>query len=143
MSDSAFLLSLKNLEKSLDKEESSVLIIDSINSHFRVEQGDKNVSYKKSKDLFLKILEQINYLTEKYSLTTIATAQISPNLLENTIVQEVPVGNQFLNMIFSEYLYLKYYKDGICIIQNVNSSFLPEKKLLYKITSTGIKDYKL
>ena len=142
MSDSAFLLSLKNLEKSLDKEESGVLVIDSINSHFRVEQGDKNVSYKKSKELFLKILKQINYLTKRYSLTTIATAQISSNLLGNTIIQELPVGNQFLNMIFSEYLYLKYYKDGVCTIQNVNSSFLPEKKFLYKITPTGIKDSK-
>ena len=143
MSNSAFLISLNNLEKILEKDQSGILIIDSINNHFRAEQGDKNISYQKSKEIFLKILRKLNDLNNKYPLCIIATAQISPNLLKDNLIQEIPVGNQFLNLVFSEYLYLKYYMDGICFVQIVDSNFLPEKKLFYKITSSGIKDYKL
>lgn len=107
-----------------------------------MELGNKNLSFFKTKALFLKILNKITELTKKFNLITIATAQIAPNFVENSVITDVPVGNQFLNHFFTEYLYLaKYEKNNY--VQLVNSSLFPEKKLLYRIALEGIKDYKI
>ncbi|MFX1411043.1 MAG: AAA family ATPase [Promethearchaeota archaeon] len=143
MSNSAFLLALNDLENFLDNSYQKVLIIDSINNHFRSEQGDNKISYKKSKELFLKILEKIDSLTKKYNLITVVTAQVAPNLIKNAIIRFLPVGNHFINFFFSEYIFLNLKEEGLCYAHIVNSNRNPEKKLVYKITSSGIQDHKI
>ncbi|MFX1315310.1 MAG: hypothetical protein ACFE9T_05565 [Promethearchaeota archaeon] len=143
MSNSAFLLALNDLENILDINYQKVLIIDSINNHFRSEQGDNTVSYQKSKELFLKILEKIDSLTKKFNLITIVTAQVAPNLIKKAIIQVLPVGNYFINFFFSEYIYLNLKEEGLCYAHIVNSNTNQEKKLVYKITSAGIQDHKI
>lgn len=143
LSNSAFLLSLNDLENLIKKNHCVVLIIDTLNNHFRSEQGGKRISYKKSKDMFIEILKKINTLTKRYNLITIATAQVAPNLLNDAFIRVLPVGNQFINHYFSEYLYLSREEEGKCYIHNVNSITNPEKKLLYEITNIGIQDYKI
>ncbi|MFX1345625.1 MAG: hypothetical protein ACFFBC_03115 [Promethearchaeota archaeon] len=143
MSNSAFLLNLKDFENTLIKNRGGLLIIDSINNHFRSELGNRNKSFNKAKDLFLKILNKIDELTLKYKLITIATSQVASNFSEKAIIGEIPVGNQFLNHFFSEYVYLRKKDKEMNYIQLVNSLNLSEKKLLYKITTKGIQDYKI
>ena len=141
MSNSAMLLALNKLEGRIKKKFGDVLIIDSINNYYRYEQGDKSISFHQAKKTFMSILNKINELTEKYGLIAIATAQIAPNFIENAIIKETPVGNQFLNHFFTEYLYLSHRDEDSNYIHLVNSSFLPEKKISYKITSAGIEDH--
>lgn len=142
MSDTTLLFSLSEVEKKIKENNTHALIIDSINNYYRLELGNKNLSFFKTKALFLKILNKITELTKKFNLITIATAQIAPNFVENSVITDVPVGNQFLNHFFTEYLYLaKYEKNNY--VQLVNSSLFPEKKLLYRIALEGIKDYKI
>lgn len=143
LSNSAFLLTLNDLENLIEKNPYGVLIIDTLNNHFRSEQGEKRISYKKSKDTFIEIIKKINSLTKTYNLITIATAQVAPNLFENAFIRVLPAGNHFINNYFSEYLYLNRKEEGKYYIHNVNSSANPEKRLLYKITSAGIQDYKI
>ncbi|MEJ2296648.1 MAG: ATPase domain-containing protein [Candidatus Lokiarchaeota archaeon] len=143
MSNNALVLKLKNLEKTIKKSQIKVILIDSINNYYRLEQGDKNVSFEKVRSNFLKILDKLNSLTREYNLITIATAQISPNFNKNAFPQEKPVGNQFLNHFFSEYLYLSYKEKDFGYIHLTNSTHLPEKKLLYRLTDKGIEDYKI
>ncbi len=143
LSNSAFLLTLNDLENLIEKKPYGVLIIDTLNNHFRSEQGEKRISYKKSKDTFIEIIKKINSLTKTYNLITIATAQVAPNLFENAFIRVLPAGNHFINNYFSEYLYLNRKEEGKYYIHNVNSSANPEKRLLYKITSSGIQDYKI
>jgi DNA repair protein RadA len=143
MSNSAFLLVLKKLEKELETASQSIIIIDSINNHYRSEQGDPNIKYKKAKSDFISILSKIDILTKKFNTFTIAAAQVSPNFVEGAIVQDLPVGNIFLNHFFSEFLFLSHKEDNKKFVHLINSHNIPEKKVLYKITSEGIEDYKI
>jgi len=106
-------------------------------------RSDKKISTNKTKDIFMRILTKINELTIKFNLITIATAQVTSNLIKDTSIKVLPVGNHFLNHFFSEYVYLDYKEHNQRYIQLVNSMSLPEKRLLYKITSLGIQDYKI
>jgi len=142
MSNSALLLKLKEIENQLTFGKNYLLIIDSINNFYRSEQGNKDSSFYNLKTAFLKILEKIDTLTKKFNLILIATAQVFPNFIEDAIINEIPVGNQFLNHFFSEYLYLSY-KEEKNYVHLVNSELLPERKVIFKITSNGIADYKI
>ena len=132
MSNSALVLVLNKLEEKIKNRIGDVLIIDSINNYYRYEQEKKP---------FMKILKKLDDLTKKFGLITIVTAQIAPNFVDKAIIKERPVGNQFLNHFLTEYLYLSSRDKDSNYIHLVNSSFLPEKKVSYKITSAGIEDH--
>ncbi|MFX0105478.1 MAG: hypothetical protein ACFE75_08305, partial [Candidatus Hodarchaeota archaeon] len=143
MSNSALLLGLNELESILDLNYMSVLIIDTINNHYSSELGDKNISSNTAKKTFLKVLKKINTLTKNYKLITIATAQVTSKFTEGNSIGVLPVGNKILNHFFSEYIHLDYKGEDKRYIHIVNSLNLPEKRLLYRITSAGIQDYKI
>jgi len=142
MSNSALMLKLKEIENQFEPEKYYLLIIDSINNFYRSEQGNKDISFYSLKNAYLKILDRIDTITKRFNIILIATAQVYPNFIEDSIINELPVGNQFLNHFFSEYLYLSY-KDEKNYVHLVNSEFLPEKKVIFRITSNGIEDYKI
>ena len=141
MSNSAFLLALKDFENAIMKNRGGILIIDTINNHFRSDLGNRSISFYKAKDAFFKIVKKIDELTYKYNLITIVTSQVASNFSEKATIRELPVGNQFLNHFFSEYIYLSKKNREMNYVQLVNSLNLSERKLLYKITSKGIQDY--
>jgi len=143
MSNTALLLKLNEVEILIKQNNIKMLIIDSINNYYRFERGVKDVSFFKTRITFLRILEKINALTQKHNLITILTAQIAPNFNKNAIIRELPVGMQFLNHFFSEFLYLSYKEENKSYIHLLNSHILPEKKVLYKITKKGLQDYKI
>jgi len=143
MSNDALILKLNNLGNTLKASPIKVILIDSINNHYRLDQGDENTSFEKAKTNFLKVLEKLNSISRDFNLIIIATAQISPSFNKNSIIKEKPVGNQFLNQFFSEYLYLRYKEKDFGYIHLINSSHLPEKKLPYRLTNKGIEDYKI
>ena len=142
MSNNALLLKLNDLPNDLNANENYLIIIDSINNFYRSEQGEKDTSYSKIKKTFLKILDKIEDLLENYNLIIVATAQIYPNFNETAIISELPVGNQYLNHYFSEYLYLNIKMEDN-YVQLVNSRNLPERKVLFRISTLGIEDYKI
>ncbi|MFW9972009.1 MAG: hypothetical protein ACFFDF_17600, partial [Candidatus Odinarchaeota archaeon] len=141
MSNSALLLSLKELNNFLDLNNISVLIIDTINNHYNSELANKKISPNKTKMTYLKVLDKINQLTKDYNLIIITTAQVISTMDRETSIRAIPSGNHILNYYFSEYLYLDYKEQDKRYIQLVNSLNLPEKRLPYKITSLGIQDY--
>ena len=142
MSYSALLLKLKEIENQLKLTENYLVIIDSINNFYRSEQGNKETSFYSLKNLYLKVLEKVDALVKNFNIILIATAQVFPNFSKNAIIHELPVGNQFLTHYFSEYLYLSYEEEKN-YVHLVNSEGLPEKKIVFKITSQGISDYKI
>ncbi|MFX1389896.1 MAG: ATPase domain-containing protein [Promethearchaeota archaeon] len=143
MSNSALLLSLKELENHLKKNSCNILIIDTINNYYNSELANKELSPNKTKLIFLKILNKINALSEKYNLITITTTQVISNFIQVPLIRVIPVGNHLLNHFFSEYLYLDYLNQEKRYVHLVNSMTLPEKRLLYRITSLGIEDYRI
>ncbi|MFX1398184.1 MAG: hypothetical protein ACFFAS_14210 [Promethearchaeota archaeon] len=141
-SNSMLKLVLNEIEiklNSLNDSGRTLLVVDSINNYFRYERGIPDVSYHKTATIFLQILEKLSDLTERYNLITIATAQVTPNLIKNTEFSEIPVGNQYLNHFFTEHVYLKRNYDGSNIIYLLNSQNLPEKQATYIITTSGIE----
>ncbi|MFX0070270.1 MAG: hypothetical protein ACFFAO_04185 [Candidatus Hermodarchaeota archaeon] len=142
MSNNALLLKLTELPNNLNADENTLIIIDSINNFYRLEQGKKEVSYSKIKKTFIKILDKIEDLLENYNLIIVATGQIYPNFVETAIIHELPVGNPYLNHYFSEYLYLSI-KTEENFVQLVNSHNLPERKVLFRISTLGIEDYRI
>jgi len=143
MSNNALLMKLNELDSIIKSNNVKLLVIDSINNFFRIERSDKLLSFLKAKTTYIKILEKINNLTQRFQLITILTAQVAPNFVEEAVVKEFPVGIQYLNHFFSEVLYLSYKEKDMIYIHIVNSHFLPEKKVLYSITKRGIEDYKM
>lgn len=143
MSNSALFLSLQELESLLEKNYINVLIIDTLNNHYNSELANKNISPIKTKDNFLKVLDKIDKLTKEYNLITVTTAQVISNRIRETSIRVLPVGNYLLNQHFSEYVYLDYREQDRRYVHLVNSMSLPEKRILYKITSSGIQDYKI
>lgn len=137
MGSSILSLSLEKVENELKKKPGGLLIIDSINNYFRLEQAN---SYDQAKTTFIALLKKINELTQKFNLITIATAQVTPNFSEHPVIRELPVGIMLLNHFFSEFLYLDRKEDNQNSVHLFNSHSLPEKKLLYTITSNGIED---
>lgn len=142
MSNSALLLVLNELESILDLNHMSILIIDTINNHYNSELADRNISSNTAKKTFLKVLKKINELTKNFKLITIATAQVTSKFTEGTLIRVLPVGNQIINHYFSEYIHLDYKGEDKRYVHIANSLNLPEKRLLYRITPAGIKDYK-
>jgi len=140
MSNSALLLGLNEFEELLIEKGKYLLIIDTINSHFRSELSNENISYETVKSKFISILKKIDDLTRNHNLITILTAQVTANFSKKAIIKEIPVGNQFINHFFSEYLYLKSKDNEMNYVHLVNSLELTENKLSYKITSGGISD---
>ena len=143
MSNSALLLALKDFDNLVKNLDGCVLIIDSINNHFRSDLGNKELSFNITKNMFLNILHKVNELTHKYNLITVVTSQVTSNFTKKGNIRVLPVGNQFLNHFFSEYVYLSKKDKDTNFVQLVNSLTFSEKKLLYKITSKGIRDLKL
>ncbi len=143
MSTSAFLLSLNELENFLGKNSINVLIIDSINNYYNSDLANGNITNNKAKEIFLKILTKIDKLLSYHNLIIVATAQVASNLNRKTQIKVLPIGNHILNHFFSENIYLDYKEHDKRYVQIVNSLNLPEKRLLYKITSLGIQDYKI
>ncbi|MBY9008897.1 MAG: AAA family ATPase [Candidatus Lokiarchaeota archaeon] len=143
MSNNALLLKLNELDSIIKSSTVKLLIIDSINNFFRIERSDKQLSFLKAKTTYLKILEKICNLTQRFQLITILTAQVAPNFIEEAVIKEFPVGIQYLNHYFSEVLYLSYKENDMIYVHLVNSHSLPEKKVLYTITKRGIEDYKI
>ena len=143
MSNSAFLLSLNELENFLGNNSINVLIIDSINNYYNSDLANGNITNNKAKEIFLKILTKIDELLSYHNLIIIATAQVTSNLNRKTPIKVIPIGNHILNHFFSEYIYLDYKEHDKRYVQIVNSLNLPEKRLLYKISSSGIQDYKI
>ncbi len=142
MSSSMLIFSLKDIEKKIRINEEGIIIIDTINNHFRVDQGDKTIPYDDVKKKFLKTLDLLDRITNKFNLISIVTAQISSNFLNDPVIREIPVGNQFLNHYISEYLYLRFEDENKNSAHLVNSQYLPEKKSYYKITQKGLEDKK-
>ncbi len=140
LSNSTLLLKLNEVDKKLETSNTKLLIIDSINNHFRADQGAINTSHYELKKNFLKILQKLSDITQKHNVVLLATAQISPNFIEKPIIKENPVGLQYLNHFFSEFLYL-IRNSGKNYVHLVNSKSLPENKLPYMITTRGIEDY--
>ncbi|MFX1382936.1 MAG: ATPase domain-containing protein [Promethearchaeota archaeon] len=143
MSSSMLLLSLNDIEEKFSKGNNQVLIIDTINNYFRFDQGDENSSFHKTKSNFLNALEKLSTITQKFNLITIVTAQISSNFINDSIIRDIPVGNQFLNHYISEYLYLRLEEEKVNSAHLVNSQYLPEKKQYFKITSSGLEDFNI
>jgi RecA/RadA recombinase len=143
LSNAALLKSFENIEDLLRKEPIRIFLIDSINNHYRSEKSSHESTFNKAKNELISILEAICHITHKYDLITLLTAQVSPNFMESAIIKELPVGLPYLNHYFSEEIYLQHKEGKKCYAHIVNSHKLPERKLLYKITKRGIRDFKI
>ena len=127
---------IRDLTNILNESGGNLLIIDTINNYYRLEQA---ISFEKSKRLFISILNHLNLLTKRYDLISIYTSQVSPNFNPNSTIKHIPVGIQFLNHFFTEFIYLSKTNETH-LMHLVNSSYLPENKLPYAIDSKGIID---
>ena len=135
-SDDVLNYKISELENVLKDSGVKLIIIDTINNYYRLEQG---ASSKKSKKLFVNILSHLNLLTKKYDLISIYSSQVSPNFIPNSKIQHFPVGIQYLNHFFTEFIYLSRSIDKL-YMHLVKSSYVNENRLPYTIKSEGIID---
>ncbi len=143
MSTTALLLKLKDSESVLKSLNNPLLIIDSLNNYFRVDLGNAGVSYDQVRNKIQKILEKLMFVTSQYNTFTIATAQVSPQFDSNNPNPERPYGNLYLNRYFSEFIYLRLNENQYRYASLVKSYTSQEKKILFKISDSGIEDVKI
>ena len=127
---------INELESILKKSDVKLIIVDTINNYYRLEQG---ISFEKSKRQFIKILSKLNLLIEKYDFILILTSQVTSKFDRDSNIKHVPVGIQYLNHFFNEFIYL-LKKNDKNIMHLINSSYLKENKLAYNIAPEGIID---
>lgn len=140
-SNNGLLVKLREIEQLLEKESTIILIIDSLNNFYRLELGNPDLTYTTVKSTFIKVLRKINELTHRHNLISLLTCQVSPIFSDSSsLITESPVGHLFLNHFFSEFIYLKEGEKDDNYAHLTNSSFLPEQRLKFKITSKGIED---
>ena len=143
ISNSALHLSVQKLREKLASHPPLLIVVDSINNHFRSEQMDSHNSFQKLRSEFFEILTTLNTISKECNTITILTAQVAPNFIKDPHIKEIPAANQYLNHFVSEYVYLSHKEEDKSYIHLVNSHHNPERRILYKITSEGIKDYKI
>ncbi|MEJ2252603.1 MAG: AAA family ATPase [Candidatus Lokiarchaeota archaeon] len=143
LSNSALLSSLENLEQSINTNNIGLIIIDSLNNHFRSESSSKEISFNQSKTKFLSILDRITDYINKKRIYLACTAQITESFVQGKVIQEIPFANQYLNSYFTEYLYLSHYRENKYYAHLVDSSFFREKRVMFQLTEKGLEDYKI
>lgn len=67
-SNATLLLKLNEVDKKLEKSNTKLLIIDSINNHFRVDQGSTTITQTSLKKTFLSILQKLSDITQKHNI---------------------------------------------------------------------------
>ncbi|MBN1802917.1 MAG: AAA family ATPase [Candidatus Lokiarchaeota archaeon] len=140
-SNSMLLLVISDIQHALNNKKDQVLVVDSINNYFRYERDAPNLTFSNVKQVFMRVLSKLQEITSKFNTVTVVTAQITPNFEIKPVLKELPVGNQYLNHFFSEYIYLRRLELGLNQARLINSQDLPERIINYKITQSGIDPF--
>lgn len=133
------IIAVEKLEYLLKDKNIKLIVIDSLTSHFRADFiGRGSLSDRQQK--LNKHIHTLQRYAEKYNLAVYFTNQVmeNPGIMYGDAT--IPIGGNVLAHAATYRVYLRKSKDEKRIARLVDSPNLPEREVVFRITSQGVSD---
>lgn len=133
------IIAIEKLEYLLKEENIKLIVIDSLTSHFRADFiGRGSLSDRQQK--LNKHVHTLQRYAEKYNLAVYFTNQVmeNPGIMYGDAT--IPIGGNVLAHAPTYRVYVRKSKDDKRIARLVDSPNLPEREIVFRITSQGVTD---
>ncbi len=133
------MLLIQKAKDMMKEKNIRLVIVDSLTSYFRSEFVGRGTLSERQQKLN-KHLSDLQKLAEFYNAAIFVTNQVMsrPDILFGD--PTAPIGGNILGHASKTRLYLRKSKGDIRIAKLVDSPYLPEREVIYKITENGIED---
>ena len=123
----------------IEKNDIGLIVIDSLNSHFRAEFIGRGELARRQQKLN-KHLHELQRLADRFNLAVYVTNQVmaAPDVLFGDPTR--PVGGHVLGHMSFYRIYLRRGRGGTRIARLVDAPDLPEGERVFKITERGVED---
>jgi DNA repair protein RadA len=133
------ILLTNSLFKFCPENNIKLVIVDSMIGHFRGEYvGRENLSERQQK--LNSLLHKLLRLTEAFNLPVIVTNQVQANPAQFFGDPNKPTGGHVMAHACTHRVYLRKGGKGTRLAKIIDSPYLPENKVRFKITEKGIED---
>ena len=129
----------EHLSKFCPENNVKLVVVDSMIGHFRGEYvGRENLSERQQK--LNSHLHKLIRLTEAYNLSVVITNQVQANPTAFFGDPNRPAGGNVMAHASTHRVYLRKGGKGTRIATVIDSPYLPEEKVRFKITEKGVED---
>ncbi|MEM0456016.1 MAG: DNA repair and recombination protein RadA [Candidatus Anstonellales archaeon] len=133
------ILAVEKLEYMLKDENIKLIVVDSLTSHFRADFiGRGSLSDRQQK--LNRHIHNLQRYAEKYNLAVYFTNQVMENPGMMFGDSTIPIGGNVLAHAATYRVYVRKGKDEKRIARLVDSPNLPEREVVFRITSAGVTD---
>ncbi len=137
-SDHQMLLAEKAFQI-VERENVKLVVVDSLISHFRGEYiGRENLAARQQK--LNKYLHSLLRLAEIYNLAVVVTNQIQSNPNAFFGNPDRPAGGNIVAHASTHRVWLRKGKSNTRVAKIIDSPYLPEKEVSFRITEKGVED---
>ncbi len=133
------IIAVEKLDYLLKDKNIKLIVIDSLTSHFRADFiGRGSLSDRQQK--LNKHIHNLQRYAEKYNIAVYFTNQVmeNPGIMYGDAT--IPIGGNVLAHAATYRVYLRKSKDEKRIARLVDSPNLPEREVIFRITSQGVSD---
>ncbi|MCS7122430.1 MAG: DNA repair and recombination protein RadA [Candidatus Micrarchaeota archaeon] len=133
------IIAVEKLEYKLKEDNVKLIVVDSLTSHFRADFiGRGSLSDRQQK--LNKHIHTLQRYAEKYNLAVYFTNQVmeNPGIMFGDSI--TPIGGNVLAHAATYRVYVRKSKDDKRIARLVDSPNLPEREVIFRITSAGVTD---
>lgn len=133
------IIAVEKLEYKLKEDNVKLIVVDSLTSHFRADFiGRGSLSDRQQK--LNKHIHTLQRYAEKYNLAVYFTNQVMENPGVMFGDSTIPIGGNVLAHAATYRVYVRKGKDDKRIARLVDSPNLPEREVIFRITSAGVTD---
>lgn len=133
-------LLIEHLPKFCPENNVRLVIVDSMIGHFRGEYiGRENLSERQQ--VLNSQLHRLLRLTEAFNLPVVVTNQVQANPTQFFGDPNKPAGGNIMAHACTHRIYLRKGSKGVRTATVIDSPYLPENKVRFKITEKGIEDF--
>ncbi len=133
------ILLVEKADQLIKNENVKLLIIDSLTSHFRADYIGRGALGERQQKLNQHV-HKLQKLADKHNIAVYFTNQVMDNPAIMFGDPTMPIGGHVLAHAATYRVYLRKSKDDKRIARLVDSPNLPEREVVFKVTTEGIKD---
>ena len=133
-------LLIEHLPKFCPENNVRLVIVDSMIGHFRGEYIGRETLSERQQALNSQ-LHRLLRLTEAFNLPVVVTNQVQANPTQFFGDPNKPAGGNIMAHACTHRIYLRKGSKGVRTATVIDSPYLPENKVRFKITEKGIEDF--
>ena len=133
------MLLVEKLDNLIPKEGIKLVVVDSLTSHFRADYVGRGALGERQQKLNRHV-HTLQRLANKYNIAVYFTNQVMDNPAILFGDPTTPIGGHVLAHAATYRVYLRKSKGEKRIARLVDSPNLPEKEVVFRITSEGVRD---